>query len=116
MRSDCLVYLSGPITAKDGRSVEQNVADAVVAYLACLRAGVPAFCPHLSGAFPSAFDLPYELWLAYDFAVIARCTHMVLLPRWETSAGAQRERDFARERGIPILTWPELPIGATDGD
>src|SRR5574342_1232287 len=61
---DVFVYLSGPITAKYGYTVEQNVAQALKVYLDCLRAGVTCFCPHLSGAFPSAFDVPYETWLA----------------------------------------------------
>lgn len=103
MRDDVFVYLSGPITAKHGRSLEQNVADAVAVYLDCLHRNIPAFCPHLSGAFPSAFRLPYERWLAYDFAVIVRCTHVLMLPRWGLSEGATQERQFALDRGIPVL-------------
>ena len=38
--------------------------------------------------------------MAYDFSVIDRCTHMLLLDRWETSAGAKREKDYAFLRGI----------------
>lgn len=100
---NCFVYLSGPITAKHGYSVEENVVSALRIYLACLRANIPAFCPHLSGAFPSAFDVDYETWLAYDFAVIARCSHVLMLPRWEQSAGAVRERDYAEGLGVPIF-------------
>lgn len=103
MKRDVFVYLSGPITAKHGYSVEQNVASAVKVYLRCLRLGIPAFCPHLSGAFPSAFEIDYETWLAYDFAVIDRCTHVVMLPRWQSSAGAVREREYAQQRGIPCF-------------
>lgn len=102
MRKDVFVYLSGPITAKHGRSVEQNVADAAEFYWKLLRAGIPAFCPHLSGLFPTAFSIDYETWIAYDFAIIDRCTHVLMLPRWETSDGAKRERDYATERGIPV--------------
>jgi len=109
MRADCFVYLSGPITARSGYTVEENVAAAVKVYLQCLAGGLPVFCPHLSGAFPSAFSLDYEVWLAYDFAVIDRCTHMVMLPRWADSAGAMREREYAESRGIPVMCWPELP-------
>lgn len=108
MRSDVFVYVSGPITAKHGFSVEENVAAALKVYLALLRRGIPAFCPHLSGGFPSAFDVDYETWLAYDLAVIARCTHVLLLPRWETSTGALRERAYAESIGVPILESMEL--------
>jgi hypothetical protein len=109
MNTNVFVYLSGPITAKHGYSVEENVAAAVKIYLECLRQGIPTFCPHLSGAFPSAFDVDYETWLAYDFAVIDRCSHVVMLPRWKSSTGAQRERAYAEARGLPILEWPNLP-------
>jgi hypothetical protein len=103
MRTDVFVYLSGPITAKAGYSVEQNVAAAVKVYFALLARGIPCFCPHLSGAFPSAFGVDYETWLAYDFAVIARCTHVLLLDRWDTSTGAVREREFAESIGVPVV-------------
>jgi hypothetical protein len=116
MRKDIFVYLSGPITAKQDYSVEENVASALRIYLECIRRGIPAFCPQIGGAFPSAWaDVPYETWLAYDFAVIDRCTHLLMLPRWETSAGALREIDHARLRGIPVvLAIDELPLFASE--
>lgn len=104
MRRDVFVYISGPMTAKHGFTVEENVAAGLRAYLECLRRGIPAFCPHLGGAFPSAWsDVSWDTWLEYDLAVIDRCTHMLLLPRWETSAGAQKEREYALQIGKPIL-------------
>jgi hypothetical protein len=103
MNRDVFVYLSGPITAKHGYTVEENVAAAVKVYLECLRRGIPAFCPHLSGAFPSAFNVDYETWIAYDFAVIERCTHVMMLPRWETSAGAVREKAHAEALGCAVV-------------
>ena len=33
-----------------------------------------------------------------------RCTHVLLLPRWETSPGAVAERDYARTIGMPVIT------------
>ena len=33
MRNDVLVYISGPMTAKGGRTIEQNTADGVAVYL-----------------------------------------------------------------------------------
>lgn len=69
--------------------------------------GVPAFCPHAGGIFPSAYDVPYEQWIAYDLAVLARCTHLILLPYWEQSSGARRERDRALELGLPVWEWQD---------
>jgi uncharacterized protein DUF4406 len=102
MRKDAFVYISGPITANGRYSVEQNVADSLPTYFKLLRLGIPAFCPHLSGAFPTAFSIDYETWIAYDFAVIDRCTHMLMLPRWKASNGAKREREYAIGRGTPV--------------
>ncbi len=102
------VYLSGPITAKHGYSVEENIAAAVKVYLDLMGRGIWSFCPHLSAAFPSSFQIDYEQWIAYDFAVIDRCSHVLMLPRWETSAGAVRERDYAIAHGKTITSYDGL--------
>ena len=103
MRRDVFVYLSGPITAKHGRSVEENTANALKVYWLCLRTGIPAFCPHLSAGFPSAFsEVPYDAWLAYDFAVIDRCSHVLMLPNWQESDGAKAELAYATQKGVSV--------------
>jgi hypothetical protein len=104
MRSDVLVYLSGPITPRDGFSVTENITQATRVFCELLRRGIPAFCPHLTaGAFEVESLIPYETWMAYDLAVIERCTHVLLLPRWRSSPGAVRERAHALCRGIPVV-------------
>jgi hypothetical protein len=104
MRSDVFVYISGPMTAKEGRTIEDNVADGLKVYWELLAKGIPAFCPHLSGAFPTAWSLlPHEQWLAYEFAVIDRCTHVLMMPRWESSTGARMEREYAESIGKPVV-------------
>lgn len=104
MRRDVFVYISGPMTAKNGHSIEENVAAGLRVFLDCLRLGIPAFCPHLSGAFPTAWaDIDWTTWLDYDLAVIDRCTHVLMMPRWETSAGALKERAYAHDHGKPII-------------
>lgn len=123
MNSKVLVYISGPMTAKDGRTMEQNTADGVAVYLDLLKRGIPAFSPHLSGAFPSAWSaLDHQQWIAYDFAVIDRCDYLLMMPRWQTSKGAQLEYDYAVERGIPIAgsveelqSWIENGYPGDDG-
>ena len=53
--------------------------------------------------------MSWETWLDYDLAVIDRCTHVLMLPRWETSAGALKEREYAESRGVPVVhTLAEL--------
>lgn len=105
MRRDMFVYLSGPMTAKHGYSVEENVAAGVKVFLELLALGVPCHSPHLSGAFPSAWTaLTWEQWIAYDYAVIDRCTHVLMLPRWETSAGAIAEREYGIAAGKTVTS------------
>ena len=118
MRAELFVYLSGPITARDGVTIEENVAGGLRVFLDCIQRGIPAFCPHLSGAFPSAWALvAWDRWLAYDLAVIDRCTHVLMLPRWEQSVGARREYDHAVARGTPVIyTLDALPgVGVERG-
>lgn len=105
MRKDLFVYISGPMTAKHGVSVEENTVAGLRVFLDCLKRGIPAFSPHLCGAFPSAWsDVSWEQWLAYDLAVIDRCTHVLMMDRWHLSAGAIKERDYALSIGKPVIT------------
>lgn len=102
-RPAAFVYLSGPITPAHGYTVEQNVAQAVEVYLACCRAGIAAFCPHLSAIYPAAWEISHAQWMVIDLAVLDRCTHVLVLPRWETSPGAQQEVAYARAKGMPVI-------------
>ena len=102
MRSDVFVYISGPITAKDGYIVEENVAVGVRTFLDLIQLGIPAYSPQMTAAFPSAFNISWERWMEYDYAVIRRCTHMLMLPRWVWSKGAIREKEYAKSIGLPI--------------
>lgn len=103
MNRNVLVYISGPMTAKAGRTMEQNTADGVAVYLDLLKRGIPAFSPHCSGAFPSAWTaLTHQEWIDYDFAIIDRCTHVLMMERWATSQGARLEYEYAKSKGLPI--------------
>ncbi len=100
---NCLIYIAGPLSATATHSVEQHVADAVTLWMRLLKLGIPAFCPHLSALYPSAWTLfDYEFWMAYDFAVIDRCTHVLMMVGWRESKGAVREHDRAESLGLPI--------------
>lgn len=103
MRPGVLVYLAGPITAKGDRSIEQNVAAALTVHFWLVARGVPTFCPQLTALSPSAhLTIPYEVWIEYDKRIIERCTHVLMLPHWETSKGARWEFDHAKDLGLPI--------------
>lgn len=103
MKRGVLVYISGPITAVGDLTVEMNVALAVDVHLELTQRRIPSHCPHLVAAFPSAHKLSWELWLDLDLAIIDHCTHMLMLPNWESSKGAAREKEYAERTGMPIL-------------
>ena len=104
VRRDLFVYLSGPIAADDAHSVADNVAAGLRVFFACVSRGIPAYSPHASVAYQEAQDISWEHWLAIDGAIIDRCTHVLLLPRWETSPGARAERAYAEQIGKPVIT------------
>ena len=104
MRADLFVYISGPMSPTPGHSIEQNIAEGLEVYLDLLQRGIPAFCPHLSGIFPSAWTaLNHADWLSYDCCIVSRCTHVFAMARWQESAGAKIEVAYARNRGIPVI-------------
>lgn len=107
-----LVYISGPMTATATKSIEQHTAAGVDAFLRIMKHGVPAFCPHLCGGYPSAWTaLPHSEWIEYDMVIIDRCTHVVLIGDWERSPGAMREFEYAASKGIPVINGIERLFG-----
>lgn len=104
MRKDIFVYISGPMTAKGGFSIEENLLAGAQVFFYLLKHDIPCYCPHLTGLLPSAWTLmSHEKWLEYDYAVIDRSTHVLMMDRWETSSGACLEKMYAEKIGIPII-------------
>lgn len=109
MLKEVFVYISGPITAKNGNTIEENVAAGLKAFLALTKLGIPSFSPHVLAAFPSAHEIHYSIWMAYDLIVVENCTHMLMLPKWEESEGSMMEKAHAESYGLPVLyTIPDL--------
>lgn len=102
MRRDVFVYMAGPIAPSIQKSLEDHVAAAIGYFLELVKAGIPAFCPHATAIFPSCQSVSYDAWMAYDDAVLTRCTHVLMLPGWGNSKGARIEEARARELNIPI--------------
>jgi len=94
-----VIYLAGPLSGDR----ERNVTDAVAVYFQLVRAGQVPFCPHLGALHPAAFDIDYETWMRFDFAVIDCCDAVLMLDRWQTSAGAVREHEYALLMGKRVV-------------
>ena len=98
-----MIYLSGPITPRHGRTIEQHIDAARAVYLRFVRAGIPMYCPHLEAAHPDVQAVPYEDWIRYDLAVLEHCAAVLTLPDWEDSRGAVREVAHAITMGVPVF-------------
>lgn len=102
-----MIYLSGPITPKHGRTIEEHIDAAREVYLRFVRAHIPVYCPHLEAAHPDVQAVPYEDWITYDLAVLEHCSGVLTLPHWEESAGAVREVAHAITLGVPVFHQEE---------
>lgn len=106
-----LLYISGPYSPIPGRTIDTNIEIATAYAVAAWERGWAALCPHLNTArFDRRSTLPYLEWIAGDLVFIQRMVPardaLLMLPRWNESAGARAERDYAIERGIVVYEAP----------
>jgi len=99
------VFVSGPYTGDE----EANVARALEAATALLRAGLWPYVPHLSHYWEAQHPHHYEVWMDLDFAWIRRCDVVLRLPG--ASKGGDREVAFAESIGVPVLRSVEEVLG-----
>lgn len=98
------VYIAGPITPTEGRTLTVNIANALEAFAFLSRRRVAAVCVHLSAAYSGAFDgIDYETWMAVDFRLLESCRAVLVLPGFQTSPGTMREIERADQCRIPAF-------------
>lgn len=96
-----VVYIAGPYRGPDAFAIAENIRRAERLALAVWRAGAVALCPHMNTAhFQGA--APDAVWLAGDLELLTRCDVVLMVPGWESSAGARAEKQFAEDRGMPV--------------
>lgn len=103
-----LMYLAGPYRAKNGRTVEQNIATARAVAAKLWKAGYSVICPHLNTAhFDRLYPgIPDEVYLEGDLEMVRRADGVVMLPHWRESAGATMEFKEALKHNLDIWEWP----------
>lgn len=104
-----ILYLSGPYTPANGRTVADNIVVARRYAAAAARKGWMPLTPHLNTAHfeEDCPEIPHSAWLAGDLAILDRLDPatdaMLLLPDWIESPGAVREYHRAVARGIEVI-------------
>ncbi len=109
-----ILYISGPYSAGNGRTVADNIAVARAYAVAAAKAGWMPLTPHLNTAHFEA-DCPSitnEEWVDGDIEIL-RCLRprnaaMLLLPGWKESKGTRKECGWAVWAGMEIFE-PESP-------
>ena len=110
-----LLYLSGPYSAGNGRTVADNIAVARRYAVAAANAGWMPFTPHLNTAHfeDSCPNVSHQEWLDGDLAILRALSQIgvavLLLPRWEESRGARLERDWAIHLNLEVFDPPATP-------
>jgi len=99
------IYIAGPLTGATEAQKAQNVRNAIDAAARLVRYGYAPLVPHLYTYIDNIYPQDYERWMAIDFALLQRCD-MVLRLQGE-SPGADREVEYARSVGIPVVTQIE---------
>lgn len=104
------LYVSGSYSAPTPAGVEGHVraASAWTTYLAEL--GFAPICPHTN--IQQIGRLGYEDIMAVDFVLLRLCQGIFMLPGWEKSPGAVREREFAHLAGIPVFESVDELLGS----
>ncbi len=97
-----IIYIAGPFRADSHWKIEQNIRRAEALALEVWRMGGAALCPHLNTRFYQG-ELPDQVWLDGDLAMLAKCDAILMTDDWRASKGATAEHDFAARRGIPIF-------------
>lgn len=102
-----LLYVAGPYRGQ----IDENIGKARTVAIAIWRAGHVALCPHLNTANFEAHapELVQEIYLEGDYAMLARCDGIVMVPGWEGSEGARAELAYARRLQLPEWHYPDLP-------
>ena len=110
-----ILYISGPYSSGNGRTVAENIAIARSYAVAAANAGWMPFTPHLNtaGFEVDCPEISHQEWLDGDIAILRALSQagaaVLLLPGWEQSKGARLERDWAIHLNLEIFDPPATP-------
>lgn len=104
------VYIAGPYRGDTVEAVYQNITAARQAMGEVYRKGHSPFCPHTMTAFAEHLfpDLPDSVYLSTDIDWLGQCHALLLLPSWQCSTGARKEKERAEKLGLLIVSSVNL--------
>jgi len=103
-----LIYVSGPYTAGNGRSVEANMAAAIMLGGQIRGLGYTPMVPHIAVLPFRPGDNPWKSAVREALTMLRRCDALVVLSNWMDSRGARMEVWMAKRWGIPVLDLEDL--------
>ena len=98
-----VVYVAGPFSAPTPEGIYENVMAAVEFGQKVRAMGFVPMVPHAAVLPMGTTEAEYEAALAECFELLSRCDAVLLMPTWQQSPGARRERDFAERLGLPVF-------------
>jgi hypothetical protein len=106
-----LIYITAPYRANTRDGIKANInAARNIAGECWLKGHDVIICPHANSSFlDEVTGLPDGFWLSTSLNLLKRCDAVVVTPDWETSQGTATEIEYAKQEGIPVYAWNEIP-------
>ena len=107
-----LIYIAGRFVGINNAEIQQNINAAVQAsrHIQLLYPNeLCPVCPHANfGGLESMGACTQDQIMNMCIALLDKCNAILMLPGWEDSRGAVRERDYAEEKGIHRFYCEEI--------
>lgn len=93
------VYLSGPITGVPNYKEDFETVEAELKRIGCTKLVNPGWLDIV------LTNANYEEYMSICIHMLEMCDTIMMLPGWETSAGANREMGYALALGKQVVEW-----------
>lgn len=106
-----LIYIAGPYSESAGvGTVEENIIRARDVAVKLWDMGYAVICPHMNTAnLEKLTNLENKDFVDRDLEMVQVCEAIVMLPYWQQSYGSVRELEHARQHGLEVWMWPDVP-------
>lgn len=110
-----LLYIAGPYSDHEDplHGVEHNILIASGIALKAWERGWAVICPHKNtSGFHHRTDIPEQVWLCGDIAMLLKCDAILMIPGWMQSHGAVGEWKVAKDHGLKVFDYEITGIPA----